>query len=252
MSVHGFVYRHSPRNRALAAPAKGTHVPRSLSTRVPELGTIVPVLGTRKKRKMPARKPQSLADAVLSKTQQRVLGLLFGQPHRSFFTNEIIRAAGGAGSAQRELARLEKSEIVQSSHVGNQKHYQANPANPLFNELRGIVLKTFGITEPLRESLKPLGDRIALALVFGSVAKGDDRAGSDIDLLVVAQDLTLEQLFTQLAPAEKRLGRRINPTLYTPEEFRRRRQKKNPFLENVFSGKTLPLIGKLDELATSG
>jgi predicted nucleotidyltransferase len=207
---------------------------------------------SRTKRNPRPQRKQSLSDALFSKTQQRVLGLLFGQPDKTFFTNEIIRAAGGGGAAQRELARLEKSEIVHTSRVGNQKHYQANPDNPLFHELQGIVLKTFGISDPLRESLKPLGDRIALAIVYGSVAKGDDRAGSDIDLLVVADDVTLEQLFAQLAPAEKCLGRRINPTLYTTEEFRRRRQKRNPFLENVMRGKTLPLIGTPDDFATTG
>jgi predicted nucleotidyltransferase len=218
------------------------------------LGTIVPVLGTRRtKLRATGPKSQSLADALFSKTQQRVLGLLFGQPDRSFFTKEIIRAAsGGAGATQRELARLEKSDIVRASRVGNQKHYQANRANPLFKELRAIVLKTFGIAEPLREALKPLSDRIALALVYGSIAKGDDRGGSDIDLLVVARDVTLEQLFSLLAPAEKGLGRRINPTLYTPDEFRRRRRTKNPFLENVMRGKTLPLIGNVNDLAISG
>jgi predicted nucleotidyltransferase len=211
-------------------------------------------VGTQRRKRRPSgRKPQSLADALFSKTQQRVLGVLLGQPDRSFFTKEIIRAAsGGAGAAQRELARLEKSDIVSASRVGNQKHYQANRANPLFDELRGIVLKTFGIAEPLREALEPLGDRIALALIYGSVAKGDDRGRSDIDLLVVARDVTLEQLFTQLARAEKRLGRRINPTLYTPDEFRRRRRAKNPFLEKVMLGKTLPLIGSVDDLAISG
>jgi predicted nucleotidyltransferase len=218
------------------------------------LGTIVPVLGTRRrKRRAAGPRPQGLADALFSKTQQRVLGLLFGQPDRSFFTKEIIRAASsGAGAAQRELARLEKSGIVRASRVGNQKHYQANRSNPLFNELRAVVLKTFGIAEPLREALKPLSDRIALALVYGSVAKGDDRGASDIDLLVVARDVTLGQLFSLLAPAEKALGRRISPTLYTPDEFRRRRHTRNAFLENVMRGKTLPLIGSVDDLAISG
>ncbi len=222
------------------------------STNVPNLGTIVPSLGTHRRRRNLKHKSHSLGDALFSKTQQRVLGLLFGQPDRSFFTKEIIRkVGGGGGAAQRELARLEKSEIVRGSRIGNQKHYQANRANPLFDELRSIVLKTFGVAEPIREALKPLGDQTELALIYGSVAKGEDRGGSDIDLLIVGRNVTLEQLFSAFGPVETAIGRRINPTLYTPEEFRHRRQKKNPFMENVLGGKTLTLIGNVDDFAPS-
>ena len=213
------------------------------STRVPRLGTIVPTLGTRR----PARRrPHSLSDALFSKTQQRILGLLFGQPDRTFFTKEIIRNSGaGAGAAQRELARLEKSGLVRVTRVGNQKHYQANHAAPVFQEVRGIVMKTFGLAEPLREALQPLSRDIDLALVYGSIAKGEDHAGSDIDLLVVGDGLTLEQLFAHMSSVERFLGRRINPTLYTREEFRRRRHR-NAFLEKVLAGPTLALIGTVE------
>jgi predicted nucleotidyltransferase len=197
-------------------------------------------MGTKKS----ARRSQSLADALFSKTQQRILGLLFGQPNRTFFTKEIIRnSGGGAGAAQRELARLQKSGLVRVTRIGNQKHYQANQAAPVFQDVRGIVMKTFGLAEPLREALKPLSRHVDLALVYGSIAKGEDHAGSDIDLLVVADGLTLEQLFAQMSHAERLLGRKINPTLYTREEFRRRRRNRNAFLEKVLEGPTLALIG---------
>ena len=114
-----------------------------------------------------------------------------------------------------------------------------------------IVFKTSAVVEPLREALKPLAKAIDIAAVYGSVAKGEDRADSDIDLLVVASDVTLEQLFARLSRAEKTLGRKINPTLYTPEEFRSRIEKKNPFVDKLLHGKTLPLIGDIDAFAAA-
>lgn len=184
-----------------------------------------------------------LADALFSNTQQRVLGMLFGHPDRSFFTKEIIREVGGGGAAQRELARLEGSGIILSSLIGNQKHYRANPSSPIFDELRSIIVKTIAVLDPLRDALKPLASHIELALVYGSVAKGDERTDSDVDVLVIGSDLTPEQLFGRFNRAEKTIGRKVNPTLYSPEEFRDRIQKKNPFLEKVLRGRTLPLIG---------
>ena len=129
---------------------------------------------------VPAR--TGIADALFSNTQQRVLALLFGQPKRSFFTNELIGlVGGGSGAVQREVRRLVESGLVLSTHIGSQKHYQANPAAPIFKELRGIITKTLGPAEVLRASLRPLGDTVRLALVYGSVAKGNDTAHSDIE-----------------------------------------------------------------------
>ena len=192
----------------------------------------------------PTHRRTSLGNALFSTTQQRVLGLLFAQPERSFFANDIIRRTGaGSGSVQRELSRLTESGLVNVTSVGNQKHYRANDAAPIFRELRGIILKTTGLAEPLRAALKPLSSRIDLAIIFGSVARGEDHAGSDVDLLVVADELTLETLFSRLAPVEKALGRHISPTLYTPDEFRRRRETSNPFLTKVLAGEQIVLIG---------
>ncbi|HSY50094.1 MAG TPA: nucleotidyltransferase domain-containing protein [Thermoanaerobaculia bacterium] len=185
----------------------------------------------------------SIADALLTKTQQRVLLLFFGQPDRSFFKQELIdRAGSGSGAVQRELARLVDSGLVTVSRIGSQKHYQANRTAPVFEDLRGIVTKTIGLADPLRAALRPLAKRIELALVYGSVAKGNDRAQSDIDLLVVGDDLTLEDLFARLGPVEKKVGRTINPTLYTHEEFARRRSG-NAFLQKVLREEHIVLIG---------
>lgn len=224
-------------------------------SRAPKEGTKEPKMGTKAKTvlKTPVLQRRSrlrrasVADALLSRTQQRVLGLLFGQPDRTFFAREIIsRTAAGSGAVQRELARLVDSELLVMTRVGNQTHYQANRAAPIFEELRGIVTKTIGIAEPLREALAPLADRIGLALVYGSIAKGQERSESDVDLLIVADELLLEELFARLAPVERTLGRRINPTLYTAADFRKRRQSGNPFLTKVLAGDTIPLIGSED------
>jgi predicted nucleotidyltransferase len=187
----------------------------------------------------------TLASALFSATQQRVLGLLFGQPERSFFATELIGLAGsGSGAVQRELQRLAESGLVTVTRIGNQKHYQANRAAPVFEELRGIALKMFGPAEALRAALAPLAIRVRTAWLYGSVAKGADRAQSDIDVLIVADDLTLEEVYAALGPAEKRLGRTVSPTLYTLKEFERRRAAKNPFLSKVLAGERILLMGE--------
>jgi predicted nucleotidyltransferase len=187
---------------------------------------------------------RTLADALFTATQQRVLGLLFGHPERSFFATELIHLAHvGSGAVQRELRRLSEGGLVRVFYVGNQKHYQANPDSPIFEELCGIIEKTVGLIEPLHAALKALQDRIELAVLYGSVAKGADHAGSDIDLLIVSDDLALEECYAALSPAEDRLLRKINPTLYTRAEFERRRESDNSFLIRVFQSKHVVLIG---------
>ncbi|MDP2025518.1 nucleotidyltransferase domain-containing protein [Sulfuriferula sp.] len=194
-----------------------------------------------------------IADALFSATQQRVLALLFGQPGRSFFTNELIGLVGaGSGAVQREVRRLVESGLVTVTRLGSQKHYQANPAAPIFEELRGIVTKTLGSAEVLRAALLPLGDTVRLALLYGSVAKGSDTAHSDIDLLLVSDALTLEQVYTALTLVEQQLGRRVSPTLYSVAEFRRRRAGNNPFLTKVLAGATIRLTEDRDDLLAAG
>ena len=190
---------------------------------------------------------QSLADALFTATQQRLLGLLFGQPERSFFVTELIELADvGRGAVQRELARLARSELVVIERHGNQKHYRANPDSPIYKELCSIVGKTVGIEENLRAALAPLAARLSLALIYGSVAKHSDTASSDIDLLVVSDDLTLEDLYANLSAVEQHLGRQVSPTLYTESEFRKRRSGNNVFLSRVLAGPIKILEGQLD------
>jgi len=189
----------------------------------------------------------SLSDALFTKTQQRVLALLFGQPERSFFATELIALTkSGSGAVQRELKRLRDSGLAVVTKVGNQTHFQANPAAPVFSELRGLVLKTVGVVEPLRAALTPLAQHVELAIVFGSVAKRTDTAFSDVDLLIVSDTLTLERTYSALATAERQIARKINVTLYTLGEFRRRREEGQPFLTRVLTEEWLLLMGDPD------
>lgn len=192
----------------------------------------------------------SLASALFSNTQQRVLAFLFGQPERSFFATELIGlAGGGSGAVQRELVRLAQSGLVMVTRMGNQKHYQANPQSPVFAELCGIVQKTVGLAEPLRDALLPFADSIAAAFVFGSVAKRSDTAGSDIDLMVVSDSLNYADLFGALEEAATRLGRTVNPSIYSRQELARRIKQKNAFVTRVLAQPKVWLIGGEDELA---
>ena len=213
--------------------------------KMPEMGTMHSTLPSRSKMAANhAEAPTSLADALFTTTQQRVLALLFGQPSRSFFASELIRTTGsGSGAVQRELKRLVSSGLVTVKRIGRQKHFQANPYCPVFDELCAMVRKTVAMVEPVRQALAPLADEITLALIYGSVAKGADTANSDIDLLIVADELMLETLYSAFAPVEASLARKINPTLYTTTEFDNRRGAGNPFLTCVLEGEHLVLIG---------
>jgi len=193
----------------------------------------------------------SMADALFSRTRQRVLGLLFGNPHRTFYAKDIIRRTGaGSGAVQREIERLAASELLLVTKVGNQKHYQANSASPVFEELRALIMKTSWLVEPLRSALQSLSPRVRLAFIYGSVARGSDRATSDIDIFIVADDLTLEEVFAAFAPAEKQIGRPIHPTIHTVDEYERGRAKEGSFIHSVLTTKRIHLAG--DEDAVSG
>ncbi len=190
-----------------------------------------------------------VASSLFSRTQQRVLGLLFGQPERSYFATELIALAGaGSGSVQREIQKLLGAGLITSREVGRLRYFQANPASPIFHELCQLMLKTTGIATPLRAALGRVRKPIDLALIYGSIAKSEATAESDIDLLVVADDLDLETLFRAIEPAEQLLGRKINPNLLSVAEFKRRRKDQNPFLTRVLAGPTIPLIGDLNAL----
>jgi predicted nucleotidyltransferase len=208
---------------------------------------VIPILGTTKRSGRVGRR--SLADALFTKTQQRVLGVLFGHPERSFYASELIRNAGtGSGAAQRELARLEESGLLVARRIGHQKHYQANAASPLYSELLNIVLKTVGLAEPLRDALKPLSSAIRAAFVYGSVAKATDQSASDIDLMIISDSLTYGEVFGGLERVTRAVGRKINPTVYTAAEFSKRARTENAFVTRVLEQPKLWVIGSDDDL----
>jgi predicted nucleotidyltransferase len=192
----------------------------------------------------------SLADVLFTGTQQRLLALLFGQPTRSFYANELISLAGmGSGAVQRELAKLAGSGLVTVRSIGNQKHYQANADAPIFEEMRGIVQKTFGLAEPLRQALAPLSKRMVAAFVYGSVAKNTDTAKSDIDLMVISDELAYPDLFASLEAANAAIGRTVNPTILTRKALAKRVNAKESFTTRVLAQQKIWIVGDDSALA---
>ena len=217
---------------------------------MPNMGIIMPNMGTKSKvRISTVQKRTSMADALFSTIQQRVLAYLFGQPERSFFATELIKlAGGGSGAVQRELARLDDSGLVTVTRVGTQKHYQANPKSPIFADLCAIAQKTVGLAEPLREALAPLAKDITAAFVFGSVAKRSDSAASDIDVLILSDRLDYADVFEALQSAEAKLGRTVNPTVYTSATWRKKRNGDNAFVVRLAAQPKVFLIGTEEDL----
>lgn len=176
----------------------------------------------------------SIGDALFTKTQQRLLALLYGQPDQSFYLNELVRLAqGGRGAISRELSKLSDAGLVTVTKQGNQNHYQANSANPIYQELKLIVQKTFGIADLIRTALSPLANQLEQAFIYGSVAKGEAHATSDVDVMLVGNDLSYGDIMEMLAPVEDQLQRSINPTVYSPEDFAKRIAEQQSFVTRV-------------------
>ena len=191
----------------------------------------------------------SLADALFPKGRQRVLAVLFGNPGRSLYANEVIALAqSGTGAVQRELAALSEVGLLTVTKQGNQKHYQANADAPVFAELRGLVLKTMGLADVLKVALAPLAAQIDLAFVYGSVAKQQDTANSDIDVMIVSTNLGYADVFGALEGAAATLGRKVNPTLYTPAELAKRISLDNAFVTRVLQQPKIWLMGDEEKL----
>lgn len=190
-----------------------------------------------------------IADALFTNTQQRVLGLLFGLPDRSFFANEVITLAGsGSGAVQRELARLEASGLVTTRWIGNQKHYQANKDSPIFYAVWDIVQRTVGMAGPLSSALRTIAPSIEAAFVYGSVAKRSDTTASDIDLMIISDSVTYADVFTALEPVAQTLLRPINPTVLTREALAKRINGKEAFITRVLAQPKIWLIGTENDL----
>lgn len=187
----------------------------------------------------------SIAAALFSDSQARLFRWLFGQPERSYHLSELRRLSGlGSASLQRELSRLVDSGLILSERVGNLRRFQANQQSPVYTELVALTCKTLGAEPLLREALQPIAARLETAFIYGSVAKQTDTAQSDIDLMLVGEDLSLNEILTLLLPLETQLGRKINPNCYTQSEYARRLAEPDSFVNRVLAQPILPLIGK--------
>jgi predicted nucleotidyltransferase len=190
---------------------------------------------------------ERIAATLFGKTRRAVLARLFLEPQREYRLRELARLAGiSAGSVQQELRQLVAADLALRRESGTQVTYRANTASPVFGELRALVEKTSGIEQLLRRALEPAARRIRLALIYGSIARGTNRATSDLDLLVVGT-LGFEELLRLLGPAEKKIGREVSPRLYSEQEFRDRRKRGDRFLTAVLRGPRVMLLGELDD-----
>lgn len=219
---------------------------------IPKMGYIIPNMGDKiGANESASSSRKSVADALFPRSRQRVLAVLYGNVDRSFYANEIIRlAASGTGAVQRELASLASAGLVVVTRVGNQTHYQANASAPVFASVRDLILKTSGLSDVLRSALVTVAPVIRAAFVFGSVVSNKDRGDSDVDLMVISDDLAYADLFAVLEDASQRLGRTINPTLYSGAEFGHRVRNKNAFISRVLSKPKIWVIGGEDDLPT--
>lgn len=191
----------------------------------------------------------SLANALFSGVQQRLLALLFGQPERSFYMSQIIRQLhSGTGAVERELGRLERSGLISVERIGNQKHYRANRASPIFPELHGIIQKTVGLKEPLQRALQDFAPQIKVAFVYGSVARQTDTANSDIDLMVIGDGLVYSDLYLGLQNAEKTLGRPVNPNILDLDEWKKKRAEPSSFIRKVIEQPKVFIFGSEADL----
>lgn len=195
----------------------------------------------------------SISAALFSDSQARLFRWIFGQPGRNYHLSELRRLSGlGSASLQRELNRLVEAGLVLSERVGNLRRFQANPQSPVYSELIALTRKTLGAEPLLREALQPIAARLETAFIYGSVAKQTDTAESDIDLMLVGEDLSLNEILSLLLPLETQLGRKINPNCYTRSEYARRLAEPESFVNRVLAQPILPLIGKDLDPARAG
>ena len=177
-----------------------------------------------------------------SRIRAKILGWLFTHPDESFFVRQIaLILKEDPTNVSREMAKLEELGILRSKRNGNLKHFQTNQECPFFEELKGLVLKTTGVAGQIRGSLDKLAG-IEYAFIYGSYAKGEERADSDVDLLIIG-DVDMDRLDSNLGKLEKTLGREINYVLYSLEEFKSKRKAKDGFLMDVLAGEKIMVIG---------
>lgn len=187
--------------------------------------------------------------SLFGKTRQALLAQLYGRADEEHLQENLIKLAGlGRGSVQRELEFLTQAAVVRRMVRGRQVYFQANADCPIFDELRGLVVKTVGVADALRSALASFADRIRVAFVYGSVAKGAERSASDVDVMIIG-DASFADVSAALSPAQKVIGREVNPSVYSPADFRVKLAAKHHFLGSVMKEKKIFLVGDARELA---
>ncbi|HMI53377.1 MAG TPA: nucleotidyltransferase domain-containing protein [Candidatus Saccharimonadales bacterium] len=186
---------------------------------------------------------RTLSKIIFGQSRRSILALLYGHADSQFYLREVARRAGtGIGATQRELGHLTDAGLIHRVRHGHQVFYQANRQNPIFAELKSILAKTSGMRDILNEGLVPLSERIKLAFVYGSIARGDETGSSDVDLMVIGE-VSFADVVSALSDSELKLGREINPTVYGPREFREKLAAENHFLSTIAKEKKLFVIG---------
>ncbi|MCX6925410.1 MAG: nucleotidyltransferase domain-containing protein [Verrucomicrobia bacterium] len=189
-----------------------------------------------------------LGAALFGKSKRALLALFFIHPERSFYLRQVTRMLGiGQGAVQRELARLVEAGLLVRTRVGSQVHYQANAASPIFGELKAVMVKTAGVADVLREALAGLAEEIALAFVYGSLARGEGKANSDVDVMIIGA-VSFGEVVSVLQSAQKTIGREVNPSVYSEREFREKLRARHQFVASVASAPKVFLVGGEHEL----
>ncbi len=192
---------------------------------------------------------KSVGEALFTKSQRKILGLLYTDSDQTFYLNEIVRhAAMGKGAITRELDNLRDAGILKAVKSGNQLRYQANEACPVYSELKNLIRKTVGIADVLAAALSPLAGKIRFAAVYGSIAKGKEKPDSDLDLLIIAENLAYTDVMEALLAVDQQLGRTINPTLYSLSDYHQKLAKNSSFLDRVLRQELIPVIGTTDDI----
>lgn len=185
--------------------------------------------------------------ALLSPTRQGVLTTLFLRPDKEWFLSELAASLGtGPSSLQREVDALVRVGILKKRVDGRRSYVKANQDSPIFPELRGLIEKTSGIISMLQDAVKR-AKRLKIAFIYGSLARGEEGAESDVDLMLLGNVSTME-LSPKLRSVEVAVGRQINPTVFSLDEFAKKLAEKNHFLQTVLKNKKIMLVGTEDEL----
>jgi predicted nucleotidyltransferase len=190
----------------------------------------------------------AVLDALFPSVRAALFSVILMQPERWWYMSELARRLGKRPSSlQRELDSLVAAGLLQRRQEGRRAYFKANSESPVFPEMHGLIEKTVGIVPALKDTLKQFGARIELAILYGSVASGEVRAGSDVDILIVGTVKQID-LLPALRKLEARFLREVNVILYSPQEFRRKLAERNHFLRSVLRTRIVPLKGRLDEL----